>query len=82
MITEIPYDNKILKVDNNLHSIPRYISLKKISVGNLLERMNLNEKYFAILANGKKVEKNYILNPNDVVLILPKIAGGIEKIIE
>lgn len=46
------------------------------TVGDLLKDLKLESKYFAILANGKKVELNDRIEPGSEITILPKIAGG------
>ena len=45
----------------------------------LVRELNLNDKFFALLANGKKVDDlNQQYNKEDEVILLPKIAGGYE----
>ena len=46
------------------------------TVGDLLKELNLESKFFAILANGKKVNINDTIEENSEITILPKIAGG------
>jgi len=46
------------------------------TVGDLLNDLKLESKYFAILANGKKVELNDLIEDGSEITILPKIAGG------
>ena len=45
-------------------------------VYDVLKKLNLESKYFVVLINGKKVEKNDEVFENDEILILPRIAGG------
>ena len=46
------------------------------TVGDLLKELKLESKYFAILANGKKVGLNDQIEEGAEITILPKIAGG------
>jgi sulfur carrier protein ThiS len=46
------------------------------TVGDLLKELKLESKFFAILANGKKVGINDTIEENSEITILPKIAGG------
>ena len=67
-----------------LHEITSTGSLKTYrvnvarTVGDLLKSLKLESKYFAILANGKKVGSlDEIIEDGTEITILPKIAGGI-----
>lgn len=62
--------------------LKKYKIEKLSTVEEVLKKINLSEKYFAILVDGKKVKTNYELKKGEILMILPKIAGGIEKIIE
>lgn len=46
------------------------------TVKDLLKKINLENKYFAIIVNGKRAEPDTILKAGYEVIILPKIAGG------
>lgn len=46
------------------------------TVADLLKDMKLESKFFAILANGKKVGLSDTIEPGTEITILPKIAGG------
>ncbi|MHA1620491.1 MAG: MoaD/ThiS family protein [Promethearchaeota archaeon] len=47
------------------------------TVGDLLKDLKLESKYFAILADGKKVGSlDEIIENGSEITILPKIAGG------
>lgn len=46
------------------------------TVGDLLKELKLQSKYFAILADGKKVGENDVIKEGSEIVILPKIAGG------
>ncbi len=46
------------------------------TVGDLLNELKLQSKYFAILADGKKVGEKDIIKEGSEIVILPKIAGG------
>ena len=45
-------------------------------VGDLLKELNLNDKFFAILVNGKKASLNDEIQEGSDIVILPRIAGG------
>jgi len=49
---------------------------KPITVSDLLKELNLENKYFGILVNGKKADTDSIIKATDEVVILPNIAGG------
>ena len=45
-------------------------------VYDILKKLNLESKYFAVLVNGQKVDTSMEIEKNDEILVLPKIAGG------
>ncbi|MFX1256382.1 MAG: MoaD/ThiS family protein [Promethearchaeota archaeon] len=49
---------------------------KIMTVKDLLKELNLQNKYFGILVNGKKAEESTKISPEDSIVILPHIAGG------
>ncbi|TXT58541.1 MAG: hypothetical protein BAJALOKI2v1_350036 [Promethearchaeota archaeon] len=49
---------------------------KSMTVGDLLKELNLEDKYFGILVDGKKADPNTKIDENSEVVILPHIAGG------
>ena len=49
---------------------------KQLTVVALLKELNLESKFFGILVNGKKADKDTIIKATDEVIILPNIAGG------
>lgn len=49
---------------------------KNMTVKDLLAELNLEGKYFGILLNGKKVDETAKITPEDSIVILPHIAGG------
>ena len=49
---------------------------REMLVADLLKELNLEDKYFGILVNGKKAEPNTKINETDEIVILPHIAGG------
>ncbi len=49
---------------------------KCMTVGDLLKELDLEDKYFGILVNGKKADPDTALSPEDEIVILPYIAGG------
>ncbi|MBN1215383.1 MAG: MoaD/ThiS family protein [Candidatus Lokiarchaeota archaeon] len=50
---------------------------KAMTVADLLKELNLEDKYFGILVNGKKASPDTKIGPTDEVVVLPHIAGGI-----
>ena len=54
-------------------------SITKVSnktVKELLKELKLEAKFFALLVNGKRAPLEQILETDDQITILPKIAGG------
>jgi sulfur carrier protein ThiS len=49
---------------------------KDMTIGDLLQDLNLDGKYFGILVNGKRADEYTIISPKDKIVILPHIAGG------
>jgi len=49
---------------------------KTMSVGNLLREMKLEQQYFAVLVDGKRVDLDETIDANTEIIILPRIAGG------
>ncbi|MFW9824521.1 MAG: MoaD/ThiS family protein [Candidatus Thorarchaeota archaeon] len=49
---------------------------REMLVSDLLKELNLEDKYFGILVNGKKAEPNTKIKETDEIVILPHIAGG------
>jgi len=49
---------------------------RTMTVSDLLHELNLEDKYFGILVNGKKVTPETEIGKEDEIIILPHIAGG------
>ncbi len=49
---------------------------REMLVADLLKELNLEDKYFGILVDGKKAEPNTKISPESEIVILPHIAGG------
>ena len=49
---------------------------KTMTVRDLLKELNLENKYFGILVNGKKANEDTVIRSTDSVVVLPHIAGG------
>lgn len=49
---------------------------KTMTVADLLQELNLENKYFGILVDGKKASPDTVINEQSEVVILPHIAGG------
>jgi len=50
---------------------------KTMTVADLLKELNLEDKFFGILVNGKKATPETKIGKEDEIIILPHIAGGI-----
>ena len=55
---------------------------KTMTVADLLKELNLENKYFGILVNGKKAEPDTVIKETDSIVILPHRSSHIEKIAE
>ena len=49
---------------------------KTMTVSDLLRELNLEDKYFGILVDGKKATPDTVISEQSEVVILPHIAGG------
>ena len=50
---------------------------KKKTIASLLKELGIENNYFAVLVNNKSVnDLNHELYPQDKIVILPKIKGG------
>ena len=53
------------------------ITPKKAStVSELLKERDLKSEYFVVLVNGRKVKPDAKITPDDIVVIMPLVAGG------
>ena len=50
---------------------------KSMTVADLLKELNLEDKFFGILVDGKKATPETRIDETSSVVILPHIAGGI-----
>ncbi|MFX1390186.1 MAG: MoaD/ThiS family protein [Promethearchaeota archaeon] len=50
---------------------------KNMTVADLLRELNLEDKFFGILVNGKKATPETRIGKEDEIIILPHIAGGL-----
>ena len=50
---------------------------REMLVSDLLKELNLTDKYFGILVDGKKAEPSTRISPESEIIILPHIAGGL-----
>lgn len=60
----------------NSGSIATYRVQKESKIEDLLKELNLENKYFVVLVNGKKATPNSIIAKDAEITILPRIAGG------
>ena len=49
---------------------------REMLVSDLLKELDLENKYFGILVDGKKAEPSTRITPDSEIVILPHIAGG------
>ncbi|KKM92242.1 hypothetical protein LCGC14_1220370 [marine sediment metagenome] len=49
---------------------------RTMTVADLLQELNLEDKYFGILVDGKKASPDTVINEQSEIVILPHIAGG------
>ena len=49
---------------------------KTMTVRDLIKELDLEEKYFGILVNGKKADLDTKITPSSKIVVLPHIAGG------
>ena len=49
---------------------------RTMTVADLLQELNLENKYFGILVDGKKASPETVINEQSEIVILPHIAGG------
>ena len=61
---------------NSTSSMTTYRVKNAQKVYDVLKKLNLESKYFAVLVNGQKVDMSMEIEKNDEILVLPKIAGG------
>ncbi len=61
---------------NETSSMTTYRVKNAQKVYDVLKKLNLETKYFAVLVNGQKADTSMVIEKNDEILVLPKIAGG------
>jgi sulfur carrier protein ThiS len=71
----------VIKIDTiqkltETSSITTYQINKDQTVGEILRELNLEQRYFAVLVNGRKVNLSDSIEKGSEIVILPKIAGG------
>ena len=52
------------------------VTSKSVQLKDILEELNLNGKFFAVLVDGKRADLEMTVHEDADILILPKIAGG------
>ncbi len=57
-------------------SLKEYVVKEKRTVKDLLHDLNLDDKYFAILVDGKKATLETEIAEGQSIVVLPRIAGG------
>lgn len=61
---------------NESSSISVYRVKSSQTVHDVLKKLNLESRYFAVLVNGKKADLSLVVDQKDEIVVLPKIAGG------
>lgn len=72
----IPMTELIEPLSANLGLKSYRVKADATTVEEILKSLHLNDKFFAVLINGKRVQKSDIVHSSDELTILPKIAGG------
>ena len=67
---------ELFEKTNTFSSITTYVAHKNHTVSEMLQKLHLEAKYFAILCNGQRVGFDHVIETEDEIIILPKIAGG------
>lgn len=67
---------QILEKISDTSSIQTYRIKVKRSVKDILTELGFEERYFAVLVNGRKASLHDIVDQGAEILILPKLAGG------
>lgn len=75
------YISELFTPTSELGSLRTYKIKKIATLKDVLKELKMEGKYFIAIVDGKKVNSDYQLKENEELIILPKIAGGIEKII-
>lgn len=57
-------------------SMTKYMVKTAFTVREVLEKLDLEQKYFAVLVNGRKAGLDEQIKEGSEIIILPKIAGG------
>ncbi len=75
MQNEMQNDTELLQ-SGELSTTHTYHVTEEKTVKALLQQLNLQDKYFAILLNGRRAKLDDVLKEGSEIVILPKIAGG------
>jgi sulfur carrier protein ThiS len=68
---------QIVEKQKEISSIQSYkVVSNTTTVRELLRELKLEQKFFAILVNGKRVDLDSVIEKGSEIVILPKIAGG------
>ena len=61
---------------NRASNITTYRAKNEQTVQSMIKRLKLESRFFAILVNGKLAKQDQLIQKEDKIVILPKIAGG------
>ncbi len=49
---------------------------ESLTVGELLQKLNLEKDVFMVLVNGVRADIDMIVGPEDKIIVLPRLVGG------
>nr|MDO8082621.1 hypothetical protein [Candidatus Freyarchaeota archaeon] len=67
---------EVMSKDSGKLKMFRFVSNGGIMVKQLLEELGLSEDYFAVFVDGKKANLDSYVDEGNLVIVLPRIAGG------
>ena len=68
--------DQVYENTSTIGSLKEYVVKENRTVKDLLHDLNLDDKYFAILVDGKKATLDTVIAADSTVVVLPRIAGG------
>ncbi|MHA1111132.1 MAG: MoaD/ThiS family protein [Promethearchaeota archaeon] len=68
--------DQIYENTSTIGSLKEYVVKEERTVKDLLHDLNLDDKYFAILVDGKKASLDTVIETGQSIVVLPRIAGG------
>lgn len=65
-----------IELSKKVGSVETYLIKESMSVSDLLKKLNMSDKVFAVLVNGRATKLDQKIDSKSEITILPKIAGG------